>query len=125
MLATTPRLTPEDSARPTPNTSILFFPFRRPTVTHIFVVPMSSPTTIGESVTVVDCAFIRQKVNECFYLFGVCRAPRLPRFYLSDLLIGHLWRSAKRVWHRRLVRRLEKLGPVPLPTFANELSSVL
>src|SRR5690606_37148281 len=58
ILATTPRLTPDDSALPTPRTSILFAPARRPTVTHIFVVPMSSPTTIGESLSDDNVAFI-------------------------------------------------------------------
>src|SRR3546814_12942267 len=58
ILATTPRLTPDDSAFPTPRISILLVPLRRPTVTHIFVVPMSRLTMIGESFSVVPFAFI-------------------------------------------------------------------
>src|SRR5690554_4715143 len=47
-----PRLTPEDSAFPIPRTSTLFLPLRLPTVTQIFVVPISRPTTIGVSLLV-------------------------------------------------------------------------
>src|SRR5690554_655733 len=53
IFATMPRLTPEETAYPTPSTSILFKPLLLPTVTHIFVVPISSPTTMGASLLVV------------------------------------------------------------------------
>ena len=49
ILVTIPRITPSETALPIPNTSSFPYSFFVPTITQIFVVPMSSPTTILSS----------------------------------------------------------------------------
>src|SRR5690606_2209801 len=93
MFATMPRFTPDDSAFPIPRTSTLFLPLRLPTVTQIFVVPISRPTTIGVSllVKVLFSIFIELyylNISFLYYLFHSFRKPIDPQ-NLNQLIDKH------------------------------------